>query len=349
MKRWGAIAALLIGVTTAATVADEAAEVDARFGAKIKAALATRTPLDDVVLAGEMVEAAKRETATPKLLGALCERAFLLAQRDETGFDTAIAALRLRGTYLPETQAECAAKALTLTQRLYLIAKPAQKEAAGERLVDVLLAQAEVWRRAGNEAEAATALRRAQSTAAGMKSPRADEIKATLDRLEQRQRSSKELAQYKDALKKDPGDRAAALALVKLYMIELDNPAEAAKHTAAAGDAEWKLRVDQARGPTDKFTDAQFRSLADWYREQAKGAPPPCQAPLLQHAHRAYMQFVIRHPPEDPERKKVEATVAQIGNALANLHAEVPPAPGENGEPVLEKPAGTFFGLPTGR
>ena len=346
-RRWAVMltAALACGGAAAAR-ADEAVDVEQLYGARIKAALAKRDTADDLALAKEMFDAAGAATATPKLLGALCDRVYLLAQRDEAGFETAIAAMSLRGTYLPDTRADCAARALSLAQRRFATAKGEQKNIAGDRLIDVLTAQAEVSRRAGDYTAALVSLRRAQTAAAGMKSVRTFDIQIATDLTLHRQMASQRLAELTAALKADPHDKTAAMAMVKLLVVDFDDPAGAAKYADVAGDGAWKEHLELALTAPGKLTDAQYLGRAAWWRGLAADASPAAQGPLLQHAHRDYMQFVVRHAPDEPERKKIEAVVTEIENKLSTLNVEIPPAPGQIDTPSR---GGTFFGVPTGQ
>jgi len=117
-----ALAAILLAGSAAAW-ADEAADTfNKLYGDDLKRVAATPSTADDVALAKQMLEGAKKAEDQPAFLTLLCEKACELAIKDPTGYPTAEAAMKLLVASVPEKKVESLQKIAAMHQRSYATA-----------------------------------------------------------------------------------------------------------------------------------------------------------------------------------------------------------------------------------
>ncbi len=338
------IAASALAPSARAAISEFAEPFKATWGDKVKAAAATPGGKDDLQLATEILDAARKNGVAPGLAGYMCEQAYTLAGKDPTGLSTAIDAMSYRGAILPETRADCADKALAMGQRQFISARPADKAVAGDRLIDILIAQADLWSDSGEYEKAAVALKRASTTAAGLKSERAAQITAQSQLLQHRQKISLVLAPHLAKLKTNAQDKEAAHAAMRYYTVDFDNPAKAAGYADAAGDAEWTKSLHIVLSPDKELKDTDALAVGEWYRGLSAKAAPPVAGSMLQRSYHYYLQFIIRHPPTDPQRMKIEDLTAKLEESMHKLNVEVPESPLVASDSKPHRRA-SFFGI----
>ncbi|MCX5685514.1 MAG: hypothetical protein NT049_17800 [Planctomycetota bacterium] len=195
-----ALAAILLAGSVAAW-ADEAADTfNKLFGEDLKRVEATPTPADDVALAKQLLEAAEKAANQPVFLTLLCEKAYELAAKDPAGYPTA-----------------------------FVTAHAEAKAKAGEAAIESLKALADA-QLAKEDADGAVAtLKQALAVATQIRAESRAALQAQLSGLAARQQLDKQLAALKAKLDADPKDAASRKELVRLCLVEMDNPAEAAK------------------------------------------------------------------------------------------------------------------------
>jgi formylglycine-generating enzyme required for sulfatase activity len=304
-------------------VADEAADTFSKlYGDDLKRVAASPSPADDVALAKQLMEAAGKVTNQPAFLALLCEKTYELAIKDPTGYPTAEAAMKFLAAGVPEKKVESLQKIVVMYQRSYTTARAEAKAKAGEAVMESLKALA-VAQAAAEDSEGAVAtLKQALAVATTIKSESRAALQAELAGLASQQQVEKQIAALKAKLEADPKDAASRKEIVRLCLVEMDNPAEAAKFLDETLDEATRKYVPAAAKPIEEAPEAACTQLADWYKGLADQATVPAsKGAMLRHAQAYYRRFLVIHTAEDLGRTAATLTLKRIEEALAKLPA----------------------------
>ena len=254
-----ALAAILLAGSVP-VAADEAANTfNKLYADELKRVAATSSPADDVALAKQMLEDAKKAADQPALLTLLCEKAYELAVKDPT----AEAAMKLLAAGVPEKKVEALQKIAAIYQRAYATARGDAKAKAGEALIEALKVLAEDQTAAGDFDGAGATLKQALAVATAIKSENRAAIQAQLAGLASQQQVAKQIAPLKAKLAADPKDASSRKEIVRLYLVELNNPAEAAKFLDETLDEATRKYVPAAAKPVEDAPEAECTQLGD--------------------------------------------------------------------------------------
>jgi len=302
-------------------LADEAVDTfNKLYGDDLKRVVATPSPADDVALGKQMLEDAKKAGDQPAFLALLCEKAYELAAKDASGYATATAAMDLLAGKVPEKKVECLQKNAVLYQKQYAAARGEARAKAGEDVITALGALAEAQAAAGDVADAGMTLRQAVVVAAAIRSENKAALQARLDNLAPRQKVEKQIAALKAKLDADPKDAASRKDLVRLYLVEMDNPAEAAKFLDETLDEATRKYVPAAARPIEDAPQLACTELGDWYKGLAdQAATPAGKGAMLRRAQAYYQRFLELHTAADLARTAATLTLKRIEDALAKL------------------------------
>jgi tetratricopeptide (TPR) repeat protein len=338
MARAWLVLAILVFLTPAvrAANAEKAAEAAAAFeslyGADLKRVRATRDPKDDLELATRLLAAARQAAGQPEFLAVLCENACDLALASPDGYATAAEAVQLEAATVPEKALACADRLVEVRQRQFDVAKGDARAAAGEALIDAILAALDAQQKTGAVADGLAYYKRATTVARAVKSDRAAALDARLKDLEQAARLAAEIESLKKQLAASPQNPAVRLRLVRLLLVDLDDPAEAAKYIEGVQDAALAKYVPAAAKPLEEAPELACLELGDWYRGLAETAPPAAKGPMFARAKAYYKRFLEVHPTEDINRAKAQA-------ALQKIEAEAQAAATKSSPPPAKTPA----------
>ena len=293
------------------------------FGKDIKAAKATRDVRDDLDLAGRLLTAAKADSR-PEFIALTTGAAYDLAAGLPQGAPTAAEAMRVLAAKVPASRSRARDRLLDLYQGLYTRGRGEEKAAAGEKVIDLLLETAEEQTEALDLSGAAATYRRALSVAWSMQGSDRASIQAALQAVVARQRHLAEVERLAASLKSNPADKAARDQIVRLYLVELDRPTEAAQYLDPADDTvEAKLVLLAGMTPA-RLPEAACLRLADWYQELADKAAMPARETMLLKARTYAETFLDKHTAQDPDRAKGEAALAAIEQKLGALPPKGP-------------------------
>jgi formylglycine-generating enzyme required for sulfatase activity len=320
-------AILLAGSVTAAT--DEAADTfNKLYGEDLKRVAATPSPADDVALAKQLLEVAGKIANQPAFLALLCEKSYDLGIKDPTGYPTAKAAAEFLAAGVPEKKVDCLKKIAALYQKQYATARGEEKTKAGETVIAALGALAEAQTAAGDTDAAVLTLRQALAVATAIKSEGQAALDAQVDNLALRQRAEKQIAALKARLDANPKDAAARKEMVRVYLMEMDNPAEAATFVDETCDEATRKYVPAAVKPVEDAPELACTALGNWYMGLAdQAAMPATKGAMLRRAQGYYQRFLALHPAEDVVRTAVTLALKKIEDALAKLAAGPKPKP----------------------
>jgi formylglycine-generating enzyme required for sulfatase activity len=250
-------------------------------------------------------------------LALLCEKAYELASKDPSGYATAMAAMDLLAGKFPDKKVECLQKNAALYQKPYAAARGEAKTKAGESAITALIALAEAQTAAGDSDGAVLTLRQAVAVATAIKSESKAALQAQLAGLASQQQVEKQIAALKAKLDADPKDAASRKEIVRLYVVELNNPVEAAKFIDETLDEVTRKYVPAAARPVADAPEAACTELGDWYMGLAdQAATPASKGGMLRRAQAYYQRFLALHTATDLGRTAATLTLKRIEDAL---------------------------------
>jgi len=316
------LAAILLGGSVT-VLADEAADTfNQRYGEDLNRVAATPVPADDVALAKQMLEDAKKAGDQPAFLALVCEKAYELAARDASGCATATAAMDLLAGKVPEKKVECLQKNAALYLKQYAAARAEARAKAGEDAITALGALAETQAAAGDTEAAVMTLCQAVGVATVIKSENRSALQARVESLALRRKAERQIAASQAKLDADPKDEASRKELVRLYLVDMDNPAEAAKFLDETLDPATRKYVPAATRPVEDAPELACRELGNWYKGLADQAEAPAtKSAMLRHAQAYYRRILVLHTATDLGRRAATLTLKDIEDALATCGA----------------------------
>ena len=353
---WFLVACLLfLPAATAAAgeevpAAEKAAEIfESLYGKQVRQVTASADRNDDAALAGKLLEAARAAEATPGLLGVLCENAYTLGLRHPDGHKTAIGAMDLLAEKVPGQRLAALDKLVDFHQTQYNRARSADRRGRGEVLFDAIARAANTRAGAKDFAGAAACWRRALPIAKIAKPALADSVQLAVKLAESRLQAMASAAALRQRLKANADDKQARDALVTLYIVEFDDPAEAAKClTPERSDMLSKL-VMVAGMSVERLPLRACLELGDWYRRLSEKATETSTGPMLRHARHYYRRYLELHTVEDLSRTRVKLALNQIEAELVAYPSLAALAVGKRAPvasgPVGAKPGGAMSDL----
>jgi len=325
-----ASAAILLASSLPVLAGEAADTFNKIYGEDLQRVAATPSPADDVALAKQMVEGAKEAGDQPVFLSLLCEKAYELAAKDASGYATATASMDLLAGKSPEKKVECLRKNAALYQKQYAAARGEAKTKAGEDVMAALSALAEAQTDAGDSDAAGWTLRQAITVATVIKSENKAALQDRLENLAPRQRVEKQIEAIQAKLDANPKDEASRKELVRLYLVEMDNPAEAAKFLDETVDEATRKYVPAAARPIEEAPQLACTELGDWYKGLAdQAATPASKGAMLRRAQAYYQRFLKLHPAADLSRTAATLTLKRIEDALGKLGPAPEPKSGQ--------------------
>jgi len=315
---------LSVGLFSAYALGSEAEEkaqkaFDALYGEDFRRATSARDTTQAVALAAKLCEAAKSAASQPELMTLLAGKACDLGAMDPKGYDTALAAAALVCEKAPELAGPCQDKIIAIRQKQYDAGRGEEKAKAGEALVDALLASAAAKGRAGDTDDANKCLQRALAVARVVKSTKVEAVDLQIRAAAVRQKAQVQATQLKAQVQADPANAKARDELVRFLVVELDNPAEAAKHLGDTSDAAFRKFVLAAAKPPTDAPEVTCLELADWYLQLASAAGPAGKGAMFARARAYAERFLAGHETEDIDRTRMELVVKKAGDELARL------------------------------
>jgi hypothetical protein len=323
------LAALLaLGPSAWAAETEKAPDDDAKaaevfqslYGEDLKRVAATRDTADDVALAARLLEAAKAAETQPALLALLCEKAADLGLADPRGFDTALAAAGLLAAKAPEMADAAMDKVVAVRRRQYDLSRGADRAPAGEKLCEAMGDAAAAQAEAGDWDEAVKRYRQALALAHAIRSDKTATLEARLKTATQRQQSAAKAAQLEARVKADPADRQARDQLIRLVLVDLDDPAGAAEYLDTACDPALRKYVPAAAKGVEAAPELACVELGDWYRDLATAAAATGnKVSTLTRAQAYYERYLALHAAADMDRTKAELALTKVEEELERL------------------------------
>ena len=232
------------------------------------------------------------------------------------GFCLALAALSAAaGAVEADEDAE---QAVALRQKQFSAACGDRTE-AGEALIDALLVLVDAKVSAGAVAQATTACVRARNVARSIRSERLTAIEARAQHLAHRMKVGREADALRTQLERDPTQVATRERLVRLYLVDLDRPAEAARYVDGVADPSLRKYVPAIAKGVDAAPELACKELGHWFRGLGEDAADPAKAGVYARAKAYYERFLSLHAAEDLDHTAVTLALKQVDGELARL------------------------------
>ena len=332
---------LFLGVLTWPVCAEDGEKVaetfNALYGADLARVRGTGDARDDAALAARLLETATKATDQPAFLALVCETAANLGLAHPDGYAAAAQAMELLAGSVPEQAAACRERTLGIRQKQFDTSRGDARPPAAETLIDALVTAADAKIQAAAPAEAATLLVRARNVARAVSSPRLADLESRAKTLTQRMATDHRISDLKALLEKSPGNVAAREELVRLYLVDLDDPAEAAKHLKGAKDEALLKYVPAAAKGADAAPEFACLELGEWYRGLAAKASKDAKAAMYARAKVYLERFLALHTAKDLGRTRAALALEKVEEAVAKLTAppKEPTKPTKPSKPAL--------------
>jgi hypothetical protein len=366
------IAFLLPTTASAPAAAESPAAAEARetfrslFGRDVARARGTPASEDDVALAKRLLAVARNATASPAFLAILCDEAYALAAPHERGEATAAGAMHLLAEHVPDRAEEARERLASLrgepetpsgqeaepsgeeakpaaeSKEAAEPAEPAAQPMGPKAELDALLAQIEARKEAGALVEAAGLYRKAKALAKASGDDRLGAIEAGAEDLGRRIGLERRARDVRAMLERDPDNVSAREGLVRLYLVNLNDPKRAAEVLEGVEDADLKKYVPAAAKPVDEAPELACLQLGEWYKGLAERAPDYAKATMYGRAKAYLDRFMRLHEAKDLHRVRATMAMEKVTEALASLG----PAAGQ--ATASKEPAGTAGGIADG-
>lgn len=289
---------------------------DTLFTAKLKAVRATTDRADDVALAKEMVALATSSDMQPELIELICEGAYELGHAQAEGFSLAAEAMSLLADSVPEKRAAARERQITILNRQITAGKLEDHEGAAENLADLLVSLGDEKAAKKDYADAAVEYRRALAMIQQHKLTFADAVKIKLDWAMGRDRATKQLARLQEKLLGNANDHITAQEIVKLFMIEFDDPTGALPYLERAKDAKLTEVVTLAAKSLSDLAAQECLTLGEWYFAAARDHDA-FAATLLPQSRRHVARFIELYSATDIHRTKAEVILKETDAKIA--------------------------------
>ena len=317
------VAAVLIAAAAAAAFgADNAAKQADEFIAELR-----RGTKDPVKLAENILTAAGTLDGNAALQAALYERAYDIAVLSARGYGVAVEAMEGLVRIMPDKKAQWEANLLKVCRLQFARTRGAERTLIASKLLGLLVRQGDAHLRGGQAAKAAQLYSQALLAAKACGVTNTAEIIGKLQRANQARQMERLIQAQKDRLQGDPKDLAARMELLRLYLVELDQPARAAGLLDESVPETWRTYVPLAQKGLDETPEPLCLELGNWYWELAKKATAKGKEHAQTRAVSYYQRFLMLHQGEDASAAEVTKRLKLLGKMTwIDLLAMVDPA-----------------------
>jgi hypothetical protein len=297
-------------------------QFDVRYGVELEKVAQTGSFDDDIVLAKKMLDDARAEDETTAMVTLICEHVFKQASVFPSSYHLGIEAMQIQGERIPSKQLSTLSLATSLQQKLYNQANESNRQELGESLVDMIMQMADHERDSKRWNAAKMFYEEAINTADEIGSSKRQIILANLSQMEAMQY----VANLKQRIERDSNDKEAVEGLMRLYVIELDEPAKALPYQYDTADLDMQKYLELAARDIAELIGGECLELGDWYMTLSERASPGGKPLMHARAKLYYERYMKLHRNNDAKRQRV-------AKAVESLDALMAPPPGAPGAP----------------
>jgi hypothetical protein len=308
-----------MALALSASAADDPFDVYvSAYGAKAKNVSATPETTDDVALAKELLESARKFAAQAPVAVLLAEKSFEFGRKAPEGYATAIAAMEFAATTDESKAPVCLEKVVDIR---VLQAQRAQGTAGAPQAVSALVSALEVAGDARDEAGEFKSALVLYRRAIAYNPLHRELLQWKIDAAACRDKAQDRANALAAILKDKPDDAKARAELLMLLVVELDNPPEAQKVLIDESDATYRRLVPLAAKPLGEVDEPGCLELAEWYRTLSEKASAEGKRLTLTRAKAYLERFLELHTENDTARLKAQLTLDAVTKSLAALAA----------------------------
>ena len=294
---------------TGACLGDAKGEYEMLFGEEAKRVEASRGTEDDGAFAAKLLASSGRLNDSPDLRNLVLDKAYQYGIRGPEGLTVAGEALDQMVRYRSKPAGELDALRVELHESRFRLSTGRAKMEAGTAYVELLLRYADAEAARGNAAEADKLYLAALPVAQYVRSPRASEIEAA------RAREAR-LAELQTRFKENPTNASARQNLLLHYLLDRNQPEEAAKLVTPDLDETLRTYVPMTVTPVADLLDAACLELGAWFEQLARDASEKRKARALRRAVDYYTQYLAVHDESDSAALRVRRLLTGVETAL---------------------------------
>jgi len=304
------------------------------FGAEARTVAGTASTIDDVAFAKKLLDSAKTLTEAPDVQAYLWGKAYEFAVKSPKGYAWARDALeRLEQSPSAEEQ-NVPLKRLELLRLQYRAARGGQKRAIGDELISQCLAVGDIKAAAGKWVEAASLYQQAVSTATYLRSSLKPDAQAKHLRATKMQNAER----MERRVRAEPDKVSLRMALIRYYLVELDDPELAARHIEAGVSEVYRIYVPLAAKSPRTLAAQPCLELGDWYKSLAlSAATTQTKTPLAVRAHTYYSLYLRKARAEGVSGTELLKARLKIAASLKELGLENLPKASRFADPSVQK------------
>lgn len=281
---------------------------EALFAEQIKTVESTRDPRDDAKLAGEMIASTKIASDHPDVLLLICDKVIELGSRHADGYSHVFKAADIASLAIPEKRAEILTEVLPVRHREFDQSDIDQKPQVGATLIDDYLLFVDDRIAQADFTTANRYLLLAISVANVIKSDKRSDIQAKLLEVRNIQRLYNQVEMNERLLASNPDNKVVQEKLMRLHLIDFDQPAKAIPYVKAVGSESEKRLVPLAAQPLSKLSAPDMLALGEYYRSLASDASTS-KAAMLTRAYHYFSGYI--NAPSD-QINELELTKARL-------------------------------------
>jgi hypothetical protein len=320
---------------------------DEVFGESYKKAIATVGTADDAELAKDLSKAVLTIDMPVSLMHVIAEKLGVLADKTAAAALPAVEALDKLAKKDEKQRPQIEARAIVLLEKAHAAGDAESRAVAGVKLVSRLVALADRDMAERRVEPAAARYKAAAKIAKDLSSPEAGAINAKLAVANEQLRRITEVDALEKRIEANPKDGEARNKLIRIHLVERDDPAAAVWFVGEGVDEATKRLLPIA---AKEGAGADVKTLADlggWYMEIASetAVAGPARVAMLNRAKGYYERFLAVHKENDLLKAKATLTLEQIAKRLKEAEsapgvAVKPETPGTAATPAPPKAAG---------
>jgi hypothetical protein len=275
------------------------------------------SPLNYSAWAESLLKAAEGLGSKPEARAKVYGKAYELGMKKSTGYPAAIRAARAMVEVSTDNRAAWQKKLLDVLKRNWQMATRDKKIEAGSIYVDELVAAADDLVGSGQASEAAKQYAIAAFIAKTCAPERQEEIVEAMKFAKEQQRLIQKQAYLKSMLAANPKNTSVRERLIRLHLVEFDDPGEAVK--LLTDDVPEALRTYvslAAKGPENAPKNVCVE-LGDWYRTLAAKVTTAGKHNALTRTKAWYERFLSLEK-DAIKTIAVKIKLAQVSKQLAD-------------------------------
>ena len=278
-----------------------------------------RETKDPVKLAERLLQEAAKVTDNPALRSGLYQKAYEYGMQSAKGHASAQTAMETVLALAPKGKVQWWEQLVKVRQQMYSRKSGADRQAMSEKLVSALASAGDACLDERLATKASGYYQRAGFLARLLRLPRQGELVAKTRKANALVGIGRQVERCETRLKSNPGDDKARVELIRLLVVELDDPGEAQAYLDATVAKSWRENIPLAMKDPREMDEAACLALGVWYAKLARTAAVMGKVAALSRVRTYYRRYLTLHTRQDPDRARAETALAGIEKTLAKL------------------------------